>query len=621
VNLLELFNTRLFRVPDYQRGYAWGEKQLIEFWDDLEEILEIDGQFKSHYTGTLYLEECKPSVNEQWISGVQFFYVVDGQQRLTTITILLLQLLRLAKDGYSGETTEDLTKTYFSKTNTSGKSTVYKFCYDATDHNYAFLLNRIYLNQSIILQDKDLNVYRQNLLFANEFFHQKLQALHMLQRETIFKKITTALEFDLKILESDLDVQEVFETMNNRGKPLSTLEKLKNRLIYLSAKLPNTPEDKRQLKSNINIAWGKIYSHLARNAENILNEDVFLSAHLSLYRKPAESVFSENVAEEKVFQMFCNRSEKYDKDESGDKEPSVSYSKISDYVISLSGAAPAWHQVHNSNTQIVRKLLLLNGSKEIKVFIMALILKSESSTLCELLLNLERLFFRNRTLWCFDERIVATWGRDIYCNEDDAASVNKRLEDLLRQPIAVETLIKSMNNLFTYERGNKGFHRWGALKYFLFNYEEYLKERARETDDKLSIDDYEDTTIEHIIPQQWRDNWSDIVNPFISDAGSENADLAQKILVNTLGNLTILKNGKNSSLGKLAWPGKRERYRTGSYNEIDISKRESWTKLEVYNRGIDMLTFLERRIEALKMSPDQKLRLLFYDDKVLEQFK
>ena len=38
INLLELFNGKIFRIPDYQRGYAWEEKQLQELWDDIEEI-------------------------------------------------------------------------------------------------------------------------------------------------------------------------------------------------------------------------------------------------------------------------------------------------------------------------------------------------------------------------------------------------------------------------------------------------------------------------------------------------------------------------------------------------------------------------------------------------------
>ncbi len=72
-NLSELFSQRIFRIPDYQRGYAWGEKQLSELWDDIDEIPLIEGELKKHYTGTIYLEETNPSIDEKWLSGVKFF--------------------------------------------------------------------------------------------------------------------------------------------------------------------------------------------------------------------------------------------------------------------------------------------------------------------------------------------------------------------------------------------------------------------------------------------------------------------------------------------------------------------------------------------------------------------
>ncbi|MBM3448463.1 MAG: DUF262 domain-containing protein [Bacteroidetes bacterium] len=51
INLTELFSTRVFRIPDYQRGYSWGEKQWVELWDDIDEIQFENGEFKKHYTG------------------------------------------------------------------------------------------------------------------------------------------------------------------------------------------------------------------------------------------------------------------------------------------------------------------------------------------------------------------------------------------------------------------------------------------------------------------------------------------------------------------------------------------------------------------------------------------
>ena len=619
-NLLELFNGKIFRIPDYQRGYAWEEKQLQELWDDVEEIPEESGEFKKHYTGTIYLEEIVAHENEKWLSAVKYYDVVDGQQRLTTISILIFELLKLAGNGYNGESAEDLKKTYLSKTNSSGNSTVYKFSYARTDNNYSFLLRNIFENSSFILKDNSLNLYTKNLLFAKEFFETKLRNLNHEQREIIFKKLSASLQFDIRTIEKDLDVQAVFETMNNRGKPLSTLEKLKNRLIYLTEKLKNEKEDKRNLRNKINDAWGKIYSCLAQNPDSILDEDVFLSAHLSLYRKPKEAVFSEKIAEEKVFQMFCNKSEKFDKDESGEKEPTVSYSKIEDYIIKLSEAAPVWFKIHNSQSLILKNILLLNSGKELKVFLLALILNSDEESLQQIFSNLEKIMFRNRTLWLFDERTAATWGRDIYSKEDSIGEINNKIEELIQTPIVNQNLIQNMNNLFTYERGAKGFHRWGTLKYFLFAYEEKLKEQFRETNDKVSIDDYESTTIEHIIPQQFGDNWTTVVNDFTAGLEEDEIPMAHKVLINTLGNLTILKNGKNSSLGNLGWADKKNRFSTGSYNEIDISKNTDWTKKEILKRGIEMLLFLENKINGLKFTEEEKNKMLFYEEDVIKKF-
>jgi len=616
LNLLELFNGKIFRVPDYQRGYAWEEKQLQELWDDIEEIPESNGV---HYTGAVYLEkipEDKTNESEKWLSGVTFYNIVDGQQRLTSISIFIFELLRSAPEGYCGESKDDLVKTYLFKTNSSGNSAVYKFSYAQENDNHEFLLKNIFEDHSVILGNEGLNLYRKNLIFAKEFLREKLKNLSYSQREIIFKKMTTSLQFDVRAIEKDLDVQAVFETMNNRGKPLSILERLKNRLIYLTEKLKNAnKEDKSKLRTKINESWGKIYFWLAKNPDRILDEDFFLSAHLSLYRKPKEGyVFSENAAGEKVFQMFCNKPEKFD-------EPAVSYKEIEDYIVKLSDAAPVWHEIHNSESLIVKKILLLNNSKELKVFLLAMLLiNKDKEKEKQVFSNLEKIIFRNRTLWFFEERKAATWGRDIYSDKNNIEVIEHEIEELIKSEVAAQRIVQEMDKRFGYDRGPKGFYKWGALKYFLFAYEEELKRQFKETADKVHIDDYEDTAIEHIIPQNFWGNWPTVVEGF--KAGLEGDDIkykAEKVLLNTLGNLTILKNGKNSSLGNLGWTDKKNRFSTGSYNEIEISKSNEWTAKEIYERGMKMLSFLEAKIDGLKFTEEEKLKMLFWDENLIKR--
>lgn len=623
-NLTELFSNKIFRIPDYQRGYAWIDKQLDELWDDIDEIKEIDGELKKHYTGTIYLEETMPLPTEKWILGHTFYDVVDGQQRLTTLCILLFELLNSTDTGYCEESKSNLYQTFISKANLSGASKVYKFGYTNTDKNHSFLHNTIFEDNSIIVEHDQPNLYRKNLLFAKNFFKAKIADLNPEEKELVFRKLTTSLSFDIRTIEKDLDVQAVFETMNNRGKQLTTLEKLKNRLIYLTDKLQHSDEDKIILRGKINVAWGNIYSNLAKNSDYILDEDEFLSAHLSLYRKPKESTFSEKLAEEKVFQMFCNKSDKYDLDESGEKEKPVTYSKIDDYVIKLSDLAPVWYNIHNADNIIIRKILILNGSKDIRIFLATLLLKYPDNKLINpIFSNLERILFRNRVpgTWIMDERNPANWARDLYNEEESINDILTRTNDLIQKPINNTDIINGFKGLFNYINGNKGFHRWGNLKYFLFEYEQYLKIRARETNDKVSLADFYDTTIEHVIPQTYWTSWSDIVDEFTEPMEEELKNQARKVLINTLGNLTILKNGKNSALGNRSWFDKKERYRTGSYNEIAISAYDEWTKLNIFDRGIDMLRFLESKVTGLKFTDEEMKKTLFYDDYIIQRFE
>ena len=76
--------------------------------------------------------------------------------------------------------------------------------------------------------------------------------------------------------------------MNNRGKKLSNLEILKNRLIYLSTIYDDSVLDKyskNQLRKNINDAWKEVYYQLGRNKEFPLNDDVYLKNHWTLFFK------------------------------------------------------------------------------------------------------------------------------------------------------------------------------------------------------------------------------------------------------------------------------------------------------------------------------------------------
>ena len=83
--------------------------------------------------------------------------------------------------------------------------------------------------------------------------------------EKLYKKITQHLMFNIHEIDDDYDVFVAFETMNNRGKKLTNLELLKNRLIYLTTLFPDSEFDaleKENLRNEINDAWKEVYYQL-----------------------------------------------------------------------------------------------------------------------------------------------------------------------------------------------------------------------------------------------------------------------------------------------------------------------------------------------------------------------
>lgn len=625
VNLINLFRGKMFRIPNYQRGYSWGERQLNELWDDITDIKRgADGKYINHYTGTIFLKAMSSSEipkTEMWMDGEYDFYsVVDGQQRLTSIVLLMNELIALApEEGLGQDTREDLYKKFIYLTHKNGSLRCYKFLYD--ENNRAFLINKIFGDSSAILPPDHNNIYTNNLLFAKEFFSKKIKALReaggVESLEELYRKLQTALIFDERKIEKDLDVQAVFETMNNRGKPLTTLEKLKNRLVYLCNRFLDRDEV-FNLYSKINSAWSTIYTELARNPYAILDEDVFLSAFLSLYRKPESSTFSEQQAEKKVFEMFCNRASQYKKDvsESSENEEPVDYKKIVNFIGKLSEFSRDWYEINNPKSDMVKRITLMNGTKEVKIFLATLnSAKVQHEAKSQECLTLtEKALFRSSIpgLNVISNWDIANFARDIYEDPANLSRVADDLRERLQRPCDQQAVIAGFKWLFGYTNGAKGYHRWSGLKYLLFSYENYLKEKVyNEYSSNVSWKDFYDVSIEHIMPQSWEAHWAKEMEDYREGIVEDSKWRAFVILVNSIGNLTIIKGAKNSELQNDSWKDKKARYKTGNFNEQQVAGYEKWDQYSILDRGEHIIKFLEESISGLHFSQKELLDVLF----------
>ena len=164
----------------------------------------------------------------------------------------------------------------------------YKFGYEVDNPSFKYLKHKI-------LGEPDGGVvtetfYTLNLENSRKFFKENLENYFyeygLEEIESLFKKVTQNLMFNLHEIEDDFDVFVAFETMNNRGKKLSNLELLKNRLIYLTTLYDEkelSADGQEIIRNQINDAWKDIYYNLGRNKKNPLPDDDFLVAHWIMY--------------------------------------------------------------------------------------------------------------------------------------------------------------------------------------------------------------------------------------------------------------------------------------------------------------------------------------------------
>lgn len=635
VTLPGLFANKCFRIPNYQRGYAWGESQLNDLWDDIMDIQKNGATYRPHYTGAITLQQIDvndltPAEKKLSSTGMEYYNVVDGQQRLTTIVIMLNALKNKVTTGK-----KQLINNYIVTNNN-----VCRFIYSDTNGNsYRFFMKNI-IGETNILPFTP-TIYTANLEFASSFFDKSFSALKPKELKEFQEKLLTALVFDTKYIQDNLDVQAVFETMNNRGKPLTTLEKLKNRLLYMTSKFDPVSVNIKQLSDDINDSWGLIYETLGKNKDFLLSEDEFLSAYLTLLREPADYSFSESLAETKVFQMFCNHATKYDlsmarQHDPSIKEPVVDNNKIHSFVSDIANYVGHWYDVYfpdlsTSRGLHLQKIQYLNGSKETRLFLAELLMQANTqpALVDECLKMVEKVLFKNALpgVSILDERRFATRARDLHKGDLNLVELKNELESLLLQQIDVQSLIGGFRYLFTKVRSNIGFHRWGALKFFLMEYEEHLQGRGLP---HVGWENYYDIQIEHVMPRTWSTYWGNEMNNYLNAHSSLNVDeieRAKNILVNTLGNLTVIQDIKNAGIGNNPWATKRGAYLNGSYSEVEIATNTSWDPWEhdsIKARGEKMLDFLCDYLEHNGHRPltitsnatqDDYTDILFYESK------
>ena len=281
LSLQDLFHNRVFRVPNYQRGYAWEKQQVGEFLDDLA-LLDSS---RHHYTGTIVLFQPTHARNVVDNEGTRYVRVdvVDGQQRLTTIVLLLNEISQaLTRLSGSNSLARGIRKKYVKVTDMDGQP-LHKLSLNE-DIDSFFKSNVLpespkgHSGPAVASGQRLLDAKIQISDYLNEAdgdHEVREKWLHMLHG-----KVTNRLQFSLYEVEEEAEVGVIFEVMNDRGKQLTDLEKVKNYLLYAASALNVTPENKGKLTKTVNQAWADILKQLmAAELGSPASEDQLLRAH------------------------------------------------------------------------------------------------------------------------------------------------------------------------------------------------------------------------------------------------------------------------------------------------------------------------------------------------------
>lgn len=667
-SLSQIFQNKIFRIPDYQRGYAWQSQQLRDFWEDIVN-LQSD---RYHYTGLLSLkklnqeESRKLGNDDSWLlqSGFKAYHIVDGQQRLTTFVIMLNEIIEFTcqlpdnigksyEEIYLGfENIKDIKAKYISRKRPPEDLIItYMFGYENDNPSAEYLKYKV-LGQEYGGTIKE-TYYTKNLKYAKEFFGKELLAYYEKKGiegiNDLYRKLTLKLMFNIHEIEDDYDVFVAFETMNNRGKRLTNLELLKNRLIYLTTLYSSDildGTDQIALRELINKAWSEVYYQLGRNENNLLSDDEFLRAHWIIYysysrkrgddyikfllRKFSYKSIFENIIEvnpdEDDPTVFMSDQQDDDDDIEVDSSPNVTDEflqpkEIIDYVNSLNETAEYWYytfypekcpDITEEEQVWIEKLNRIGIGYFRPIVAVSLIPRLEYSKYERIAFYkaVERFIFITFRMAMYQSSYKSS---DYYRKTHEVYMENMSLSDVTEDLInttnenaadAVRVFVTKMNKRFI---SQDGFYSWRELRYFLYEYEYSLASKYKL--DKLSWADLtkvvkDKITVEHILPQTptklyWRNNFRQFTPEEI------------KTLSASLGNMLPLSQSINSKLQNDSFDDKKARgYSNGCHCEIEISKEDSWDAKHIYDRGMKLLSFMETRWDFKFEDTKQKEELL-----------
>ena len=529
LSLVRLLNYRLFRIPDYQRSYSWSSRQRKDLFKDIKGIHDEGGD-ASHFMATIVcFRRDKVELGTDQFAKLD---IVDGQQRITTL-IVLLNAIRLALGKKKKEQRRLARELAELLIKTEGDNLLLLQTNHDTSHYFANYMRKGTTpkpSEAKTLADKALLSAIQD---CKDFVEGWKGNGDLIELAALIKN---RLSFILHEISEEKTVYTVFEVLNSRGMAVAWLDRLKSILMGLAFSIDRA--DREELIADLHRIWCDIYRTIGLR-QGLNTEALRFAATLHSSNRPKRPLGEEDAVDSL-------------------REMATDAAGIREIAMQLLDVAKACDKVmSNSRRNAVTRIA------QARLLAVAIHLGEFEDEERENLLDCwERVSFLIYGLYDKDARFkVGEYCRlswDVLHSELTPDEIRSRIRQL-GEGYTIERAIEDL-------RGEDCYTNWkDELRYFLFRYEEYLaRTKSRELDNN-----------------KWEQVWTMDASQSIEHIRPQSG--APEDIKHTLGNLMLLPPRRNSRLGDRPPQEKAEEYRrTGFYHADEVvamlDKSPRWSK-------------------------------------------
>jgi hypothetical protein len=574
------YNPQRLLVPLFQRPYVWNrERQWEPLWQDVKRVAErlLDGIESNHFLGAVVLQQLP---NE--LGSLSSRSVIDGQQRLTTLQLLF--------DAIHGELDSRQLSAYASQVKAlvenpeayrTSSEDIYKVWPTNRDRpGFNEVMSAKYPVSYSSLANSESQIAKAHLYFSEAVAIWLSEGDQDSRGRALVDTISRHLQIVVIDLAFDEDAQEIFETLNARGTPLTAADLIKN---FVFQRLDGTPHDIEQAYHK----YWELFETPFWEEEVTTGRLVYSRSSLFLAQWLIAQTGQELTARE-VFNRFKHYVEDLDQ--------------------AVDQLLPRLHADALTYQTLVKASLVPNGQLDYLPMFLYRISTLDSQV------------FTSLVIWLKDSHLEAIPDEQIRLVVGSIESwvVRRAILKLptKRYNLIMVELLNQLRKVNRSEVGNhveKFFSNQSSINAYWPTDDEIISELSKRPifrrlargrlrmilealEDRRrgfggpSQGKYADSTvsrgihsIEHIMPQEWRTNWE--FNGDDEDASERDTRVHQ------IGNLTLVTKAFNSKLSNGSWQNKKAAFQEHStlLTTADVvNSGETWDDLAIGNRSVSV---------------------------------